>query len=103
MSDHRYLHINYNDTEGKFEKAKRKANFTQEMRDVLCTLPESIKKLCNLKILSVCSFADSDNYVISREKICLQALPDSIGNLTNLRILDLSSNDLGGCLILSEI
>ncbi|MBO7537096.1 MAG: leucine-rich repeat domain-containing protein [Alphaproteobacteria bacterium] len=94
MSDYRYLHINYSDTERKFKIARQEAGLTQEMGNVLCRLPESIEALCNLKILNVCSFTDRDNYVISREKICLRSLPDSIGSLTNLRILDLSSNDL---------
>ena len=94
MSDYRYLHINYSGTEKKFEKVRWTADLTQEMRDVLCTLPASIKDFYNLKILNVCSFTDKDNYVVSREEICLQSLPDSIGNLTKLRILDLSSNDL---------
>lgn len=94
MSDYRYLHINYSGTERKFEKARQEAGLTQEMRDVLCGLPESIENLRNLKILNVCSFTDSNNYVTSRQIICLKALPDSIGSLTNLRILDLSSNDL---------
>lgn len=94
MSDYRYLHINYSGTEKKFEKVRWTADLTQEMRDVLCTLPASIKDFYNLKILNVCSFTDKDNYVVSRKEICLRALPDSIGNLTKLRILDLSSNDL---------
>ena len=99
MEKHWYLHVDYSGTEKKFERARKEADLTQEMRDVLCTLPASIKDFYNLKILNVCSFKDNDNYVASRGtmyrgKICLRALPDSIGNLTKLRILDLSSNDL---------
>ncbi len=94
ISDYRYLHIDYNGTERKFEKAREEVGLTREMRDVLCTLPRSIGNLYNLKILNVCSFTDRDFYLVARQKICLKVLPDSIGNLKNLRILDLSHNDL---------
>jgi len=88
----RYLYIDYSGTEKKYNEVNSKAGLTQEMKNMLCTLPESINKFENLKVLCICSF--TDNYVISRGKICLRKLPDSIGNLINLRILDLSSNNL---------
>jgi len=88
----RYLHIDYEGTERKFNEVSNKASLTQEMKYILCTLPESISKLSNLKVLNVFSF--NNDYVGNRENICLRKLPDSIGNLVNLRILDLSSNNL---------
>jgi len=82
----RYLHIDYHGTEEQFEKGRSAANLTSEMKDMLCTLPQSITTLTNLIVLSV--LGDGPN------KISLSTLPDSIGNLTNLRVLELSKNEL---------
>lgn len=94
MKSCRYLHVEYYDTEKRFQESKSKAHLTDEMRDMFCTLPESIRNFYDLRVLSICSF--TNNYVLSREEICLKRLPDCIGSLANLRVLDLSSNDLRG-------
>lgn len=62
-----------------------KKSLTQETKDRLCTLNNSIDHLYDLRVLSVYGY---------NQEISLKVLPKSIGNLRNLRILDLSGNQL---------
>jgi len=82
----RHLYIDYSGTEEQFNEGKSKVNLTNEMKDMLCTLPQSIGMLTDLRVLSV--------YGDDPKKICLKTLPDFIGNLTNLRELELTHNKL---------
>ncbi len=86
----RYLHIDYSDIDEQFEREKSKANITNEMRNILYTLPESIGRLNDLRVLDVYDGRRASG----KPEIRLERLPDSIGNLKNLQILDLYSNYL---------
>ncbi|OUM57718.1 hypothetical protein PIROE2DRAFT_17200 [Piromyces sp. E2] len=93
----RYLYIEYSGTEEKFDKEKLKANLTNEMKNVLYTLPESVRELTNLRVLIV--YGEGPEriekvYGNGPKKISLTTLPDFIGNLADLRILELPRNYL---------
>lgn len=82
----KFLYINYEGTEKKFNEEKKKADLTWEMKEILKTLPKSIGNCSELRMLRV--------YSNRNEGICLNILPESIGKLNKLKILDLSNNKL---------
>ncbi|OUM60697.1 hypothetical protein PIROE2DRAFT_62984 [Piromyces sp. E2] len=82
----KFLYINYEGTEKKFNEESKKADLTSEMENIFKTLPESIGTCSELRMLKT--------YSNREERICLNILPTSIGNLNKLKILDLSYNKL---------
>ena len=97
VRDIEQLHITYQGTIEKKEKAVEKADFTEEMTNLLYTLPDYVGSLTNLKVLYI--YGDRRKYSPIRDGnppryMCLKVLPSSIGNLVNLKKLYLSGNEL---------
>ncbi|ORX84863.1 L domain-like protein [Anaeromyces robustus] len=90
----KFLYIEYDNTLSKFNEEISKSQLTDELREVfkktLQTLPNSIEKLSDLRMLKVYSGYNKEKY----NYINLKVLPTFIENLNNLRVLDLYHNEL---------